>query len=75
MFEYLSYYKRLVGEASKVAKLTEDRVIFIRQSTLSDADLGRMFLVTRQAIGNVKKWRSWKHVGRKNAKKLVSTKT
>lgn len=50
------------GETQWNAKLTEADVRFIRASDMSGKDLAAKFLVTPQAITNIRKRRIWKHV-------------
>lgn len=50
------------GERQRSAKLTVDKVKFIRESSKTVRELSLMFNVSKQAIRDVKMKRSWKHV-------------
>ena len=50
------------GETQWQAKLTEADVRFIRSSSAAGKELAAKFLVTPQAITNIRKRRIWKHV-------------
>lgn len=50
------------GEMVCFSKLDPEKVIFIRKSTLSYKELGKMFGITANTIYAVKKWITWKHV-------------
>jgi hypothetical protein len=50
------------GEHHPIAKLREQDVIEIRQSTLTYKELAAKFGVSRHAIESVKRRRNWKHV-------------
>lgn len=50
------------GELSPFAKLSDDKVLEIRKSSMSLTGLGKAFGVSRVAIANVKKRKTWKHV-------------
>ena len=51
-----------MGETHVRAILTEEQVRFIRQSTLSNAELGRRFGVDPSTISNVRSRKHWKQV-------------
>ena len=50
------------GEKHRSAKLTVDKVKYIRESSKTVRELSSMFNVSKQAIRDVKMKRSWKHV-------------
>ncbi len=50
------------GEEHWKAVLTVDQVREIRASRESNQALARKFPVTKSAIGNIRRWRSWRHV-------------
>ncbi|MBM6637480.1 NUMOD4 domain-containing protein [Staphylococcus xylosus] len=50
------------GEKQHSAKLTVDKVKYIRESSKTVRELSLMFKVSKQAIRDVKMKRSWKHV-------------
>lgn len=50
------------GEKQHSAKLTVDKVKYIRESSKTIKELSMMFNVSKQAIRDVKMKRSWKHV-------------
>ena len=50
------------GEKHRSAKLTVDKVKYIRESSKTARELSSMFNVSKQAIRDVKMKRSWKHV-------------
>ena len=53
---------RYVGEAHPKAKFTDACIRVIRTSTLSMAELGRIFGVAYQTIDAIQSKRTWKHV-------------
>ena len=50
------------GEKQRSAKLNVDKVKYIRESSKTIKELSLIFNVSKQAIRDVKKKRSWKHV-------------
>lgn len=52
----------LRGENNGRAKLTEDDVRFIRQSSAPGTVLARQFNVTKNAISNIRLHKAWRHV-------------
>ena len=50
------------GISNGRAKLTEDQVREIRDSTLSRSELMLKFSVTRSMVGKIKQRKSWRHI-------------
>jgi hypothetical protein len=50
------------GEKNGMSNLTEDKVSVIRQSGLSNAELGKQLGVSRSTVYSVRKGLTWKHV-------------
>lgn len=50
------------GEENGFSRFTEDDVKFIRSSTLSNADLGRIFNCRRSTISGIRLRKSWRHI-------------
>jgi len=50
------------GEQNGYSKLTDDIVVFIRQSSLANKELACMFQVTVSAILHARTGRTWKHI-------------
>lgn len=50
------------GSAHHMAKLCEADVAYIRASTDTTASLGRRFGVTPEAVGNIRRGKTWRHV-------------
>ena len=52
------------GEMCSWSKLNEEKVIFIRNSTLSKKELAEIFNVSVRTISDVKNYKSWKQLKR-----------
>jgi hypothetical protein len=50
------------GERKASSKLTDKAVLEIRASTLTHAELGRLYRVYPETISDVRKRVSWKHL-------------
>ncbi len=53
---------QISGSKCPWAKLTEDDVLFIRKSSLSNTQLAKMFNVQRGTIQNIKQYKRWKQL-------------
>lgn len=51
-----------IGEARHHAKLTEDDVLYIRQSCLTQTVMAEMFGVSQSVISEARSGKTWKHV-------------
>lgn len=51
-----------VGERNCKAKLTADKVVAIRQSTVGTCELARRYGVNRNTIGRIRSDRQWRHL-------------
>lgn len=69
------------GEHNGQAKLTSEQVLYIRENTenLTQKQLGKLFGVTKTAIGSIQRGRTWKSVGGKilkeNGNRKIHSKT
>jgi hypothetical protein len=54
--------KALKGENSCRSKLTEEQVLEIRRSSLSEKELASIYSVNQASINNVKNRKRWKHI-------------
>lgn len=50
------------GETSGTSKLTEEQVLFIKQSTLTQVALAKELGVSRSAVAHVKQGTTWRHI-------------
>lgn len=50
------------GEKHSLSRLTEQDVLFIRESVLKQRELGEMFGVTQSQISHIKNRLSWNHI-------------
>lgn len=51
-----------IGEAHRLSKLTNENVLFIRSSPLSNSELSRMLNVCWMTIDAVRLRKTWKHI-------------
>lgn len=54
--------RQAFGTKVKLAKLSEEEVILIRQSSLSSRELSKIFKVSKSTILSVKSQKTWKHL-------------